>query len=74
MEKTAAIRLSTSGYAELKRVRCEFELHGHLLTLRGRVSSYYLKQLAQEVVRMLDGVDQVVNLIEVGERGESGRS
>ncbi len=36
-----------------------------ILLLRGRLSTYYQKQLAQEAVKGLDGVVQVVNDIEV---------
>lgn len=42
-----------------------YEFCEGLLLLRGRVSSYYHKQVAQEAVRRLDAVDQVVNQIEV---------
>ena len=42
---------------------CEFR--EGLLLLRGRVSSYYHKQVAQEAVRRLEDVDRVVNQIEV---------
>lgn len=35
------------------------------LTLKGRVPSFYLKQVAQTAVRNLSGVEQVVNGIEV---------
>jgi osmotically-inducible protein OsmY len=36
-----------------------------VLTLRGQVSSFYLKQVAQTVVRKLPGVEECVNRIEV---------
>ena len=65
MEHSATDILATRGYAELRCIHCEFQQHDHVLTLRGRVSRYYLKQLAQEIVKSLDGVDQVVNLIQV---------
>lgn len=42
---------------------CEF--HEGVLTLRGRLPSYYLKQLAQTVVATVDGVTQVDNRIDV---------
>lgn len=42
---------------------CEFR--DGVLTLRGRATSYYNKQVAQEAVRELDGVAIVVNEIEV---------
>ena len=56
-------RLRNSGYHELHRVSCEF--HEGVLTLRGCVSSYYLKQLAQELIRHLDGAEEVNNRLEV---------
>jgi osmotically-inducible protein OsmY len=36
-----------------------------VVLLQGEVQSYYEKQLAQEVVRRLDGVERVENEIEV---------
>jgi osmotically-inducible protein OsmY len=36
-----------------------------MVFLRGRVNSYYLKQLAQETIRNVAGVEQIVNEIEV---------
>jgi osmotically-inducible protein OsmY len=41
------------------------EFREGLLLLKGRVSSYYHKQVAQEAVLRLDAVEQVVNQIEV---------
>ena len=35
------------------------------ITLRGQVSSYFQKQMAQEAVRRVDGVRGIRNLIEV---------
>jgi osmotically-inducible protein OsmY len=35
------------------------------VVLRGVVPSYYQKQVAQEVVRMVDGVERVDNQLEV---------
>jgi|ERR1700693_5124005 len=46
-----------------RRIACEF--HEGTLVLRGQVSSFYEKQLAQEAVRTLDGVEQIVNRLEV---------
>ena len=43
--------------------RCEYA--GGVLVLRGCSRSYYDKQTAQEAVRHIDGVVQVVNEIEV---------
>jgi osmotically-inducible protein OsmY len=46
-------------------VSCEFE--GGVLILRGTVQSFFEKQLAQEAVLKLDGVDSVANEIAVVE-------
>jgi len=46
-----------------QQVSCEYE-QGVLL-LRGRLATYYQKQVAQEAVKGLYGVVQVVNNIEV---------
>jgi len=35
------------------------------ITLRGKVRSYYQKQMAQEAVRKVDGVDEISNELEV---------
>lgn len=59
----AQARLRNSGYHELHLVSCEF--HEGVLTLRGRVSSFYLKQVAQELIRRLDGAEEVNNRLEV---------
>lgn len=55
--------LRATSYAQLRDVSCELELG--VLTLRGRVSSFYMKQIAQTLVREVPGVSQVVNLIQV---------
>jgi osmotically-inducible protein OsmY len=47
----------------LAQVSCEMQ-HG-MAILHGRVTSYYLKQLAQEVAKNVDGVDSVVNRVHV---------
>ncbi len=36
-----------------------------MLILRGRLSRFYHKQLAQEAVAGMDGVEQIINEIEV---------
>ncbi len=55
--------LRNSPYRALRGVTCECD-RGVLL-LRGRLSSFYHKQLAQEAVAGVRGVSQVVNEIEV---------
>ncbi len=47
----------------VKRVSCEYA--NGLLVLRGALSSYYQKQLAQEAVRHVEGVRQIRNEIQV---------
>ena len=42
---------------------CDFQ--NGVLLLRGRLRSFHHKQLAQETVRQLAGVGQIVNAIEV---------
>lgn len=53
------------GYASLRKVQCDF--HEGVLTLRGTVPSFFLKQVAQTAVRHIDDVDIVHNRIRVAE-------
>ncbi|HZY87769.1 MAG TPA: BON domain-containing protein [Gemmataceae bacterium] len=50
-------------YLALKNVTCEYS--AGVLTLRGYLPSYYLKQIAQTIVANLEGVGRLVNAIEV---------
>ncbi len=63
VQTQAQSRLRKSGYHELRFVLCEF--HEGVLTLRGQVPSFYLKQVAQELIRRLDGAEEVNNRLEV---------
>lgn len=67
----AESRLARCGYPALKAVDCTWR--NGVLYLSGRVPSYYLKQLAQEKVRNVKGVEEIVNRTEVAtaERGEA---
>jgi len=56
-------RLRNSPHLATQRIWCDFD-RGELV-LRGQVPTFYYKQLAQEAVAGLDGVEQVVNDIEV---------
>ena len=49
----------------LKGRSLRFETEQGRVTLRGVVHSYYQKQMAQEAVRHLDGVDEICNELEV---------
>jgi len=55
--------LRRSPYFELRSVSCE--CHEGVLTLQGRVPSYYLKQLAQSLLSEVPGVVQIDNRVEV---------
>lgn len=63
-------RLARCGRHGLTAIRCEH--HEGVLFLRGRVPSYYLKQMAQEAVRTVAGVEEIVNCIEVSAVARSG--
>lgn len=49
----------------LARNRLKLEARQGRITLHGTVGSYYQKQMAQETLRKLDGVNVVENLLEV---------
>lgn len=56
-----AVRRTT----QLTRKRLEYEaVDGHVV-VRGIVGTYFQKQMAQEVIRRVDGVQRVENLLEV---------
>ena len=61
--KTAEQRLHQSPYFFLKGLRCRFS--SGVLTLRGRVPYDQLKQSAEAIVWRVDGVQQVVNDVQV---------
>jgi osmotically-inducible protein OsmY len=61
--EAAKARLRNQPHIAAQRIWCEYR-QGHLF-LRGQVPSYYHKQLAQTAVAGLEGVEQVVNEIEV---------
>jgi len=63
VEGNVRSKLQGSCYQQVQCVSCEF--HEGVLTLRGRVSSYYLKQIVQTLVLGMDGVDEVNNRVEV---------
>jgi len=61
--EAAAECLQNSPYQAVRRVLCVCD-HG-ILFLRGHLSSFYEKQVAQEAVAKVKGVTQVRNEIEV---------
>ena len=50
-------------YPVLRNVICEYD--AGRLTLRGRVSTFYLSQIAQSLAAKVPGVDYVENCLEV---------
>jgi osmotically-inducible protein OsmY len=63
IEESARKRLHRKAYLALRDVSCTYQ--NGVLVLQGRVPSYYLKQVAQEVVGQLDGVNRIENQIRV---------
>lgn len=61
--EAAKLRIQQQPHLTMQRIWCEFK-EGRLF-LRGQVPSFYHKQLAQTAVIGAEGVDQVVNDIEV---------
>src|SRR3954464_8381389 len=59
----AESRLRRNGYLALRNISCEH--HEGVLTLWGRLPTYYLKQVAQEAVADIQGVRRIDNRIEV---------
>ena len=55
--------LSRSPYVPGRNLR--FETEEGRVTLRGVVQSYFQKQMAQEALRHVDGVDEIHNELEV---------
>ena len=62
-EEAAEVRLRRNPYLALRNLSCDC-ING-VLTLRGRLTSYYLKQMALAAVAGVEGVDCVRNEIEV---------
>ncbi len=63
ISEIAQAALRRSAYVELRNVSCDFS--GGVLTLHGRVPTYYLKQLAQASVADVPGVVEIHNRVEV---------
>lgn len=57
------IRLRSSPYRVLRILTCEFR-RGHLI-VDGTVPTYYMKQMAQETVRPVIGVEKITNRVSV---------
>lgn len=57
--------LERSNYLALRRLRCE--CHDGQLVISGRVPTYYLKQVAQSIVRQVPHVRRIDNQVDVAE-------
>ncbi|HUT95260.1 MAG TPA: hypothetical protein VMY37_37750 [Thermoguttaceae bacterium] len=60
-------RLHSTGFHALRSVECEYR--DGTVVLRGRVATYYHKQLAQAVLLIDPLVETLVNLIDVSDNG-----
>jgi hypothetical protein len=69
IEKDADMRMQQSLYPELRRVLCNYR-HG-ILTLYGVVSSFHVRQIAQELVEGLEGIVVIDNQLVVAEKKAS---
>lgn len=61
VEYAARARLTRTGYRRLSAIDCTFR--DGTMALRGEVPSYYHKQLAQEALRDVIHVTQILNHI-----------
>ena len=67
LQTTLATRIDqaiqTNPYVSGRTLR--FETDGSRVVIHGSVQSYFQKQMAQEAVRKIDGVEQIENCLEV---------
>ena len=72
VERAARQRFKRPAHSALRGINCEFR-HDRLF-LNGHVPSYYYKQLAQEAVKDLAGVTQIINNVAVFSYARPGRA
>jgi len=63
LETELYLQLTKTGHQSLKAVACDVQ--EEQITLRGRVCTFYEKQLAQEAIRRMAIAQRIVNEIEV---------
>jgi hypothetical protein len=63
IEGKAESRLYESTYSELHHIECTFR-HG-ILTLCGTVSTFFVRQIAQELIEDLEGIEIIDNQLVV---------
>jgi osmotically-inducible protein OsmY len=56
-------RLRESSYYYLRTISAAHD--AGVITLRGRVPTFYLKQTVQAIVEKIEGVERVINLVDV---------
>ena len=59
------VRIVFTHHPHLKSERVHITTNKGRVTLKGQVKTFFEKQMAQEAVRGIDGVDQVDNELEV---------
>jgi osmotically-inducible protein OsmY len=69
--KLAERLLRGNAYLALQHISCDF--HAGVLTLRGRLPTYYLKQVALTAVAVVEGVERIDDQIEVTRPAEPRR-
>jgi len=69
--ETLQRRFQDSHHQQLRQVLCHF--HEGVMTLRGTVTSFYVKQLAQGLIAGVPGIAECDNRIEVRVAPGSGR-
>ena len=63
LARAVETRMRTCHYWHLRSITCESKQG--VVTILGRVPSYYLRDLAERLVSQVDGVEEIVNLIQV---------
>jgi len=63
LEERVSNAISRSPYLLTRKLR--HETHQGRVVLQGTVESFFQKQMAQETVRIVDGVEEVDNQLEV---------
>ncbi len=60
-----AVSSALANHSHLPLRRMKVEAHEGRVILKGTVGSYYHKQMAQEMLRRIDGVETIENQLEV---------
>ena len=63
LESQIATQLAETRRPSLQRLSVDVE--GGAVTLRGRVGSFYEKQIAIQACRVLSGIEQLIDAVEV---------